>query len=136
MTYMLYKINWKTTWLILHVLYDFPIFTCTVHFSFILFLLHFLYQFCVCILYRWHLFRNAHHMVIAPSHSERGKQKVKENLSLSPIRERKSDNYRYCDSWKSNKHRKRDKGISKEYHERWFSKAHRVYLIFTKEILE
>ena len=64
---------------------------------------------------RWHLFRNTRHIVIAaPSHSERGKQKVKDNLSLSPIRERKSDNYRYRDSWKSNKHRKRDK----EYHER------------------
>ena len=31
-------------------------------------------------------------------------------LSLSPLKARKSDNYRYCDSWKSDIYRRRNKG--------------------------
>ena len=35
---------------------------------------------------------------------------VKEDFSQSPLKVRKSDNYRSCDSWNSDNYRKRNKG--------------------------
>ena len=55
----------------------------------------------------WLLFCIASHIVIALLRSERRQRKVTVIFSLSPLRARKGDDYRYRDSWKRDNFRER-----------------------------